>query len=74
MKVKMLVGITGTYSESDGEGGSVHRDYPPLGAEVDLPDAMAADLCAAGYAEPVGTKAADKREKRSAKAAKDEDG
>lgn len=38
--------------------------WPPVGAEVTLPDAEAADMCAQGYAEPVAE--AVKAEKRPA--------
>lgn len=44
MRVQMLTAITGTH---DGE------DWPPLGAVVDFPDALASDLIAAGHASAV---------------------
>lgn len=44
MRVRMRVAMSGT---RDG------ADWPPLGGTIDLPDAEAADLCAAGLAQPV---------------------
>lgn len=58
MKVRMKVSITGT---RDGV------DWPPAGGEVVLPDGEAAEMCAAGLAEPVAEPA--KAEKRPAKKA-----
>lgn len=58
MKVKMLVAVSGT---RDGEA------WPARGETADLPDAEAADLCAAGLAEPVAEKPEARTEKRTAK-------
>lgn len=44
MKVRMKVGLSGT---RDG------IEWPPRGSVIELPDAEAADYCAAGMAEPV---------------------
>jgi len=44
MRVRMRVTMSGT---RDGE------EWPPRGAETELPDGEAADLCAAGLAVPV---------------------
>jgi len=46
MKVKMLVSITGTI---DG------KPWPVRGGEIELPDHVAADLIANGYAETSAT-------------------
>lgn len=57
MKVRMLTHIGGT---RNGES------WPSIGGEIDLPDLEGADMCAAGYAEPVA--AAPEPEKRPARA------
>lgn len=44
MKVRMKINISGT---RDGQ------DWPSIGECIVVPDAEGADLCAAGYAEPV---------------------
>ena len=44
MKVKLLVGMSGT---RNGE------DWPPQGAEMEVSDSEGAQLCAGGLAEPV---------------------
>lgn len=45
MKVILTTSISGT---RDG------KDWPARGSEVDLPDAEAADMLAAGLAKPIG--------------------
>ena len=47
MKVRMKVAVSGTRNG---------QDWPAKGEEIDLPDGEAADLCAAGLAEPVAEK------------------
>ena len=51
MKVRMKVGVSGS---RDGQ------PWPPIGETVDVPDAQGADLCAAGLAEPVADRKAEK--------------
>lgn len=54
MKVRMVQRIIGTL---DGVS------YPAPGEEWDVPDAVGANLCDRGFAEPVAEKASDKAEK-----------
>jgi len=46
MKVRMLIPISGTRNGAE---------WPGRGGVVDLPAGEAADMCAAGYAEPVAS-------------------
>lgn len=48
MKIRMKVYISGT---RDGQ------DWPAVGEEIEVPDEEGADLCAAGFAEPVAKRA-----------------
>ncbi len=61
MKIRMKVQVSGT---RDGQ------EWPGKGAEVDLPDDEAAQVCAAGLAEPV---AGDEPEKAVLPAAETSD-
>ena len=54
MKVKLLVGMSGT---RNGE------DWPPQGSEMEVSDEEGAQLCSGGLAEPVAEKDSDKAEK-----------
>ena len=58
MRIKMKALITGT---RDGE------DWPLPGAEIDVPDAEGASLCASGHATPVAVP--EKTERATAPAA-----
>jgi len=51
MKIRLKVELSGT---RDGV------PWPPRGEAVDLPDAEAADLCAAGMADPVAERPVEK--------------
>lgn len=55
MKVRMTANITGCRNGVN---------WPAPGEEIDLPDNEAAEMCAAGYAEPIAEPA--KAEKRPA--------
>lgn len=54
----MKVHITGTRNG---------KQWPEPGGTVDLPDNVAADMCAQGYAEPVAEKPRSKTETRKKK-------
>jgi len=54
MRVRMLIAVSGLRSENR---------WPPIGGEVDIPDAEARDLIAAGYAEQVSPSAAPQVER-----------
>lgn len=60
MKVRMKVTISGT---RDG------LDWPAAGGELVVPDAEGADLCAAGYADPVAEVAQPEKRPAPRKAA-----
>ncbi|MCZ7413043.1 hypothetical protein [Streptomyces sp. WMMC897] len=47
MRVRMRVAIS---------GGRSGQPWPPVGGELDVPDAEGAKLCAAGLAQPVARK------------------
>lgn len=57
MRIKMKIRIAGSRNGVR---------WPEAGGEVDLPDNEAADLCAAGLAEPIAVPPAEQAEKRPA--------
>lgn len=59
MRVRILIQPTGLLNG---------REWPAVGEEIDLPDVVAADLCAAKHAEPIARPAAEAAEKRPAAA------
>lgn len=50
MKVRMKVDMSGTHNG---------RPWPPRGGDIDLPDGIAAKLCASGQAIPVPARATE---------------
>lgn len=57
MRVRILIQPTGLLNG---------RDWPDVGEEIDVPDVVGADLCAAKTAEPVAKPAKKAAEKRPA--------